>query len=129
MEDKYGPSSHFLQKYDRKLEDRKRFTRYVLDGADVLDSLYNSFYPEMSYEEKLKQKRTAIRNFVDGLSTLPFHDEYYTDYFKDFTPDNTFFMSYLRYRGGQEIFEETLREKFDGNLRKYIEALKSEYGR
>jgi hypothetical protein len=32
-------------------------------------------------------------------------------------------MSFLRYRGGQQQFKETLKEKFNGNLAAYIQFL------
>lgn len=129
LTDKYGPSSDILRSYEGKLADSDKFTQYVLDGAEALDSLYNSFPQDMPVEEKLELKQKAIREFRHGLGSLSFRSAFYTAYFRDFTPDNTFFMSYLRYRGGKEIFERNLRDTFDGDLPKYIESLKSEYER
>ena len=55
--------------------------------------------------------------------------EFYYHYFDDYTPDNTFFMSYIRYRGEQSIFENELKNSFGGDLAKYIEKLKSKFGK
>jgi predicted aminopeptidase len=126
---KFGNSSPELDTYNEKLEDHKKFTRYVLYGAARLDSVYDSFTEEMLFEDKLHKKQAAISEFMTGIQRLSFHNEEYQLYFDDFTPDNTFFMSFLRYRGGQEVFENTLQREYNGDLPAYIEALKLEYGR
>jgi predicted aminopeptidase len=127
--DKYGYSSSELESFNLRINDRKIFTAYVLEGADILDSLYNSFSAGMSHESKLELKHETIEEFMAGSRNLPLHNKVYKDFFNDFTPDNTFFMSYLRYRGGQAGFEETLRNEYNGNLSQYIGDLKTKFGR
>jgi len=126
---RFGSTSPQLGSFNRKLEDRKKFTRYVLNGAARLDSLYNSFTAGMSLDDRRIEKQHVINVFMEGIQELSFHNEEYLHYFDDFTPDNTFFMSFLRYRGGQDIFERTLLNKYNGDLVAYIETLKSEYGK
>jgi predicted aminopeptidase len=125
----YGNSSFELESFNIRIKDRKKFTAYVLEGADRLDSLYNSFSAGMSHEYKLAQKREAIEDFIAGIQGLPFRNKMYKDFFHDFIPDNTFFMSYLRYRGGQDGFEATLRIEYKDDLVEYIRDLKNQYGR
>lgn len=83
----------------------------------------------MSFEAKLELKVRIIKEFMAGMQELPLSSLKYKDYFNDFTPDNTFFMSYLRYRGGQSSFEEALRIEHQGNLAVYIKELKAQFGR
>ena len=127
--EKYGESSSELDFYNTKIRDHRIFTNYVLDGAAKLDSLYKSFNTDMTYETKLELKSNAIEEFISGAQNLPFNTLNYVDYFNDFIPDNTFFMSFLRYRGGQSRFEVALRTEHQGNLAEYIKELKKQFGR
>jgi predicted aminopeptidase len=125
----YGDSSSELKSFNVRIKDRKIFTAYVLEGADRLDSLYNTFPSDMPHESKQELKRNTIEEFMAGSEDLSFHNKVYKEFFNDFTPDNTFFMSYLRYRGGQAGFEETLWNEYNGNLAEYIDDLKIQFGR
>jgi len=126
---KYSDSSSELDLFNARIGDQRIFTAYVLEGAASLDSLYKSFNGEMSYEDKLELKERVIEKFIAGSQDLPFNTMRYKDYFNDFTPDNTFFMSFLRYRGGQSAFEEALQIEYQGNLTEYINVLKTQFGR
>jgi predicted aminopeptidase len=125
----FGDSSEVLDVYNKKIEDHNKFTRFVLNGASRLDSLYKSFDEKMNYEYKLNLKQKTIKDFVSGIYNYTFHHEEYMRYFDGFTPDNTFFMSFMRYRGGQDVFENTLQRKYSGDLKAYIEDLKMLYGK
>lgn len=127
--EKYGESSPELDLYISKIGDYRIFTSYVLEGAAKLDSLYKSFGTDMTYEAKLQLKKKTIEEFMSGSQNLPYSTLRYMDYFNDFVPDNTFFMSFLRYRGGQTTFEETLEACHQGNLAEYIKELKNQFGR
>jgi predicted aminopeptidase len=129
LSDRYGDSSSELESFETRIQDQKIFTTYVLEGADRLDSLYKSFPAGMSHKSKLDQKRRTIEAFKAEIQELPFQNKMYTDFFNDFTPDNTFFMSYLRYRGGQSGFKKSLRDQYQGNLAEYIRDLKIQFGR
>jgi len=127
--EEYGKSSPELDLYNTKIRDHRIFTTYVLEGASRLDSLYKSFNTDMTYETKLELKKNAIEEFISGAQDLPFYTLRYVDYFNDFKPDNTFFMSFLRYRGGQSTFEKALEIEHQGNLAEYIKELKDRFGR
>jgi len=126
---KYGESSGLLTRYNRKVEDQEQFRAYVLKGAATLDSLYRSFGKDMPFERKLALKKKAIADFMLEIEGLSFHDREYYDYFEDFTPDNTFFMSFLRYVGGQTKFKEAYKTEFQGNLPEFIASMKAQYAR
>jgi len=129
LSEKYGDSSSELNLFNIRIRDRKIFTSYVLEAAARLDSLYNTLHEDMSYKSKLELKEKAIEEFMSGAQKLPLMGTGYKDYFNDFTPDNTFFMSFLRYRGGQIVFEEALLNEYQGNLTEYINELKMQFGR
>ena len=129
LSENYGDSSIELALFNTRIRDQKIFTTYVLEGASRLDSLYKSFNEDMSFEAKLELKIRIINEFMAETQELPLSSLKYKDYFNDFTPDNTFFMSYLRYRGGQSVFEEALLIEHHGNLAEYINALKAQFAR
>jgi predicted aminopeptidase len=126
---RFGETSEELLSFNRRIEDHQKFTKYVLQGASKLDSLYASFTENMSHEEKSELKIAALGEFVENIKNIRFYNKGYNMYFNDFTPDNTFFMSYLRYRGGQDFFIEEFIRDFNGDLPAYIEALKGRYVR
>lgn len=129
LSEEYGTDSEIVESYKQKLSDLRTFTAYVLRGAEKLDSLYQTFGDEMSFDDKNDKKQTLIRAIMQDVLDLEFYNKNYLNYFNDFKPDNTFFMSYLRYRGGQEVFEKTLQIEYQGQLKKYILVLKEKYGR
>ena len=75
-----------------------------------------------------REKEIFMNKFKTGLDTVSFHiPDNYRNYFQGRAINNTFFMSYLRYRGGQEYFRDELDKKFDGDLPGYISYLKKKY--
>lgn len=125
---KFGRNSMELNNYIGTVEDRNQFSGYVLYGASRLDYLYRSFNPEWPVEKKETLKSEWFGSFISSLDTIRFNDpEQYGDYFESFRLNNTFFMSFLRYRGGQVQFEKTLKGQFRGDLPDYIKFLKQEY--
>jgi len=125
---KFGTNSEELYIYNQKLLDSQKFSDYVLFGAVQLDSLYHSLGTHWSYERKESMKRAWINDFIQHLDTVYFiKPEDYAHYFDNFYPNNTFFMSYLRYRGGLGQFQTELNLKFNGDLSQYISYLKQKY--
>jgi len=129
LSQRFGETSEELLSYKRRIDDHQKFTKYVLRGASVLDSLYASFSDDMLYEEKLELKNEVLKDIVEKVKIIEFHNPEYNEYFNDFMPNNTFFMSFLRYRGGQDFFNEELTKDYNGDLPAYIGALKKRYGR
>jgi predicted aminopeptidase len=128
LKDKFGTSSDKLDNYITIVQDREKFSDYVLSGADLLRQLYDSIEPEWPEYKKEEEKSTWFRSFKDHLDTVEFNnDVHYRNYLQSRELNNTFFMSYLRYRGGQEQFEKTFSGQFNGDLPQYIKYLKAEY--
>ncbi|CAN5626658.1 aminopeptidase [soil metagenome] len=125
---KFGKDSEEYKKYIKKFEDHKRFTDHVLNGAVLLDTLYSSFKENDPEEVKFNKKHELILNITSGIDTIAFNNPgYYQNYFNRRNPNNTFFMSYLRYSSKLDNFEYEYRVKYKSDLKKYLEHLKSVY--
>ncbi len=125
---KYGQQSAAMRIYIQSVTDRNKFSDYVLESASKLEDLYQSIDPEWSNDHKEKLKSRWYLEFTSSLDTVTFKDSArYRNYFDSFQPNNTFFMSFLRYRGGLGQFEQALMEEFKGDLPAYIRYLKQKY--
>lgn len=129
--DKYfGKESTQYASFVKEMADSKKFTSYALAGTEKLDSLYGSFRINTPSQKKEQAKEIMIHDFVESLDTVNFIKKVkFRDYFGDDLPNNTFFMSFLRYHGSQKSFEYKMEHDFDGNLIKYIAYLKRKHGR
>ncbi|WP_044206097.1 aminopeptidase [Flammeovirga sp. OC4] len=124
---KFGQHSLEYVKYMARKKDRKTFSEYILQGTKELDTLYNSFTEAMSVEEKTRLKDQKIKKITEGIQDLSFANSGYCRYFEDFTPNNTFFMSYKRYRGQQNDFKEEFENDFNSDFHAYMDYLKETY--
>jgi predicted aminopeptidase len=120
--DKFGKASPEYNSYIDSREDRDRFARHVLNGAEYLDSVYQSMDTLASYETKMEIRTSAINEFMQSMDTVAFiNKSRYSNYFDDFEPDNTFFLAYTRYRAKLDDLEAIFQEEFNGDLRAFIE--------
>lgn len=124
---KFGVNSPEFITYMQDNEDSEKFTNHILAGAIGLDSLYQTF-GNLPDHEKIDKKQGFIQKVFDNIDTLSLHRKAdYARYYENYEANNTFFMSYLRYREKQGDFEKTFREEFGGDLKKYLLYLKSQY--
>lgn len=128
LKDKFGIESKAYLDYEHKKEDEKRFSDYMLQSTNRLDSLYKTFSNEPDSLKKLKKKE-LITTIVLGVNRLPFYKpkNYFRYALQAFREGNAFFMSFTRYDSQYEIFEKEYREKFGSNLRNYLLYLKKTY--
>lgn len=125
---KYGSESKELIQYQQQLEDRQTFAEFVLKYYHKLDSLYQSFPPDLAKEVKQDRKAQMIEEFVKNIAQLDFNvAERYENLFEDNLPNNTFFQSYLRYRGNLEQLEKQYRQMFNSNLNAMLDYYRSNY--
>lgn len=119
----YGPDSKELKAYLNFLEDEKIYGDYMLHSTDSLEKLYQSFKEE-PFREKMRLKYLKILQIVQGINHLKLNypERYIYKFPRNRLPDNTWFMSFRRYRGEQKKLEQEF-EKFHGNFRLYIESL------
>ncbi len=130
MKFKHGENSVEYRNYLTQLSDRNKYNRYILHSCHLLDSLYNSFNPSQNDNEKEDSKKQMIGEIVNNLDTVSFSAAYKIGgFFTDGLPNNTYFMSFMRYRAFQQIFTNELEDKFNGNIKNYIEFLKKKYNR
>ena len=124
---KYGEYSPEYISYINKQPDYKLFTTYILSATQRLDSLYKSFDNNDSYEDKATAKSQLINEITTGMKALPFRNKRYYSYFDEFTPNNAFFMAFVRYSGSQNQFREEFEDEFNSNFQKYLAYLKETY--
>jgi predicted aminopeptidase len=125
---KYGEQSDLVKHYRDRWTNRKVLSGHILRGANHLDSLYATFTEEMHYDEKSRRKEKAINQIIESIDTLPLNNkETVIKYYLALKPNNTFFMSFLRYRGDYELLEVELNTRFDGNLKLMLDHYKKTY--
>lgn len=126
---KYGGNSSEFSSYLSAREDRKKFTDHILRGADYIDSIYQKMDTTLQHEDKLLIKATTIREVIQQFDTLEFNQpKRYAGYFDDYAPDNTFFLSFLRYRANLDDLEMMYQQDFESDLRAFIDHFKNHNG-
>lgn len=126
---KYGENSLQLEKYLAQRQDREKLNAFLLSATQKLDSLYRSFDTKMSLEQKQNQKEKMIQHIISSLDTITFRGETYKDYFKNYTPNNAFFVGFLTYNQKQNVFEQEFKNQFNGDFKKYFTYLKKKYAK
>ena len=128
LSEKFGTNSKEYVEYVKEQEDREKFSQYVLSGADQLDVLYKSLDEEMTTEQKEKKKHEFMDQFIVGLDTIEFnYPDHYKEYFENYVPNNTFFLSYLRYRGDLDELDKIFKEKFNQDVSALLKYYKDKY--
>jgi len=103
-------------------------SQHILNGARYLDSVYKSMADQEPLEEKLIRKRQSIELILSSIDTLSLNNrQRYIAYFKNLNPNNTFFMSYLRYRGDFALLENELQMNYQGDIKLMLEDYKKKY--
>ena len=125
---KYGIGNENLLNYQKAWEDRNKLSEHILRGAVYLDSLYKAMDNDLPVETKLIHKENAINKIITSIDTLNLNNKQkYIDYFLKLKPNNTFFMSYLRYRGDLNLLEEALINNYDGDIKKMLNDYKVKF--
>lgn len=127
LQSKYGENSSQLEKYLAQRQDREKLNVFLLSATQKLDSLYHTFYKEMSSQQKQIHKASMIQRIISAVDTISFQGETYKNYFKDYTPNNAFFVGFLTYNEKQNIFEQEFKNQFKGDFKKYFAHLKKKY--
>jgi len=126
--DKYGKESRQYNDYLGELSDIEVFSEYVLNGAKLLDSLYNSF-SDLGNEQKKVEKYKLIHQIVKDIDTVQFYGEHDFSNFKnpDNPPNNAFFVGYITYHQDQDELMKQFTQDFNRNFRGYLKYLKTQY--
>ncbi len=126
--DKYGENSLPYKDYLGELSDIEKFSKYVLTGAKLLDTLYQNFSDE-PIEQKSQKKQMLIKEIVNNIDTIQFYAKHDFTGFKNLNnlPNNAFFVGYITYHEDQDEFSSQFNDKFNCNFRDYLSYLKSKY--
>jgi len=128
LKHQYGDDSEELKAYRHRLSDKNKYTQHILRGTWHLDSVYKSMPEDWAEEQKLKVKLETINEIVESIDTLGLNNYHlYRKFLEERTINNTFFMSYVRYQGHEEILKRELRERFKGNIELMLRNYKERY--
>ena len=123
----YGANSSEVQAYTKRIADSRQFTRFMVAGARQLDSLYQAIAQKPT-QEKEKFKQAFMANFVSHLDTLQLaNPKRFQAIFSEKPINNAGFISFLKYRERQHVFQQQLDEQFKGNLRAFIAYWKNKH--
>jgi predicted aminopeptidase len=127
MQQKFGQESEELARYQAHRADSRIFRNYMRSASQRLDSLYQSMVAEDDAVKQI-QKETMIRSILEGVGSLPFQtDLYQSNNFNDWLPNNTYFLSFLRYNDYEEELEQQLSRQFEGKLEELLRHYKANY--
>jgi len=126
---KYGVDSKEYKTYIGDDEDYLRFAEHMLRGTEKLDSLYQTMKESDALPEKKQQKKKLIKEIVSSLDTLTLVNvsKKPSARFRDYLPNNAYFMNFRRYQSQQDEFWATYRRDFNENLPAYIQHLSETY--
>ncbi len=127
LKDHFGESSEELENYYTELDDELRYANHILRGADKLDSLYqrNSTLDSASLAGL---KESMIRDIVYSIDTLDLTYTYgITKRLQNNLPNNTYFMSFIRYRERQQDLDSLYINVYNSDLIRMIRELKNDY--
>ena len=120
----FGLNSKELNDYISRKADYDLFSQYMLTSHNQLDSLYKRI-SSLPISDKEIQKQKVIQQIVTGLDSIPFHNpKRYRSLFSELTPNNAYFMNFVRYDSQKEKMKKELDQKFKGNIVVYLHAIK-----
>jgi len=129
LQSNYGKNSKEYLNYVYSKEDSYRWSNHFVAAAKGLDSLYDKMALEQldtAMRNQLKGK--FIKQSISSIDTIGFRQpERYQQAFSDWTPNNAWFLSYVRYRGSNDILERLLDSEYSGDIRKMISDMKLKY--
>ena len=126
---KYGDESPEYANYVIRKKDVQLFTKYIVQAAKQLDSLYQDIDSEADSVKRM-HKTVFIDKIIANLDTLDFLDPLgYQGYFTEYRPSNAYFISFLNYRERQQEFEHMLEDSLDNRLSSFIDYWKLNYAK
>ncbi len=125
---KYGSGAEVIEQYKLKKLDQQAFADHILRGTLFLDSTYKSMDSYMTLDAKRKLKKQAIAQIIETSDTLSLsRPGSFRKYLESIQPNNTYFMSYRRYRGYLKLLEEEFTQRYNWDIRRLLLDYKSKY--
>lgn len=125
----YGVQSAELQEFEQEDRDYRIWVDHFLRGAAALDSLYSrSGFHHLSDSVKYEKKYDLIRKIVESTDTLKLSvpSNYHLRSRREL-PNNTYFMSFIRYQAMQTDFTDLYRSKFNRQILPMIEFFRKNH--
>ena len=118
---RYGPASSELKSYEELLHDNELFDDRMTRAYYALDSLYKSFDPSISENQKSKAKQVLINTIINSIKSLDLIDKNRYDFVfeKKNKINNAWFASFKRYNTLQIELEKSLIAA-DDDLKKWL---------
>jgi len=125
---RFGKESNEYNTYLYEDRDYRKFSKHMLRGANLLDSLYKMNSISDSLTVKLKRKEDFIRKITTSLDTIGFYlaTEPSKKYSKKL-PNNAFFLAFRHYQSRLDTFKNEFDKKFKGDLKSYVTYLSIKY--
>ncbi|MEP2770727.1 MAG: aminopeptidase [Fulvivirga sp.] len=126
MKNKYGESSDEYTAYLKELNDEKVYVDHILRGVEQLESLYLSIN-DRPMEEKEEKKRSLIENIMQSTDTLSLYNNNFLTFVKGQVPNNTYFMSFMRYRSKQDQLDSIYSKRYNARVKPFVDYLKNKH--
>jgi len=124
LQKKYNNQPEMLEEYLDEELDYNLFVEHFIRGATLLDTMYKSMQHDLILELKKEAKEDLIKKIVNSVDTLKIRDSTRIRNLFSELPNNTYFMSFLRYQSKQDEFDTDLKDNFENNLKAYIHFYK-----
>lgn len=127
INNKFGKESPQMKEYLAFQEDEQIFGDYMITSCLRLDSLYNHIDLKAAPADNYRKKYFLIKDIILNINKLPLNnpERYCFKFPGDKLPNNSFFMSFQRYRKKQTDFQQELL-KNGGNIKQWLLHLRSE---
>lgn len=126
MKNKYGEGSAEYVSYLNENEDEQLYVDHILRGVDKLERLYGTL-EDLPIGEKHEKKNRLIEQIMQTTDTLSLHNDNFLTFVKGQLPNNTYFMSFLRYRSKQGLLDSIFVNEYNGNVKPFVDFLKKKH--
>lgn len=129
LKSKYGANTPELEKFEQEGRDYRKWVQHVLRGAGRLDSLYRSTsFFGLNHSVRELHKQNQIRLIFQKTDTLDLSESFASARRRwNDPPNNTFFMSVIRYQARQTDFSRIFESEFTGDILQMIEFYRKNY--
>ena len=127
LKHKYGEQSQQVNKYQNHIDDLEKIAYHLLVGSNQLETLYSKM-GKLNEQQKQRLKRKQIEFILANLDTIHFSTEHKFEHLKSdsFHPNNTFFITYVMYRGKQAELDSLFETRYGSDFRKFVEYFRND---
>jgi len=126
MKNKFGTEAEETIRYLNDKRDEELYTEHILRGVEKLKQLYSDI--DLKEEDEKEQLKTQlITKIMTTTDTLSMSDKAYLNLVRNKVPNNTYFLSFMRYSSKQTVLEELYSKEFNNNIKDFISYLKEKH--